>query len=62
MCEQIFFFFFVFFSYIRVKKCNYLLYFIAIGLSRMIGSRMEGHENKRDKVGWNSFEKQGQYL
>ena len=32
------------------KKCNYLLYFIAIGLCMMIGSRMEGHENMRDKV------------
>ena len=45
------FFFFVFFSYIRVKKCNYLLYFIAIGLSMMMGPRMEGHGNRRDKVG-----------
>ena len=41
------------------KKCNYLLYFIAIGLSMMIGSRMEEHENRRDKEGWNSYEKQG---
>ena len=31
------------------EKCNYLLYFITIGLFVVIGSRMEGHENKRDK-------------
>ena len=24
----------------------------------MIGFRMDGHENMRDKVGWNSLEKQ----
>ena len=33
------------------KKHNYLLYFIAIGLSMMIGSKMEEHENRRDKEG-----------
>ena len=39
-------------------KCNYLFYFIAISLTMMIGFRMDGHENMRDKVGWNSVEKQ----
>ena len=36
-----------------------LFYFIGIGLSMIIGSKMEGHENRRDKVKWNSLEKQG---
>ena len=58
------YFFFIFFGIIfvilylwtiefQVKKCNYLLYFIAIGLPMMIGSIMEEHRNRRDKVWWN---------